>query len=33
MAEARKEYTEGLKAYRKLAQKYPESYLPSIARR
>jgi hypothetical protein len=31
MAEARKEYAEGLKTYRKLAQKYPESYLPSVA--
>jgi tetratricopeptide (TPR) repeat protein len=31
MAEARKEYEEGLKTYRKLAQKYPESYLPEVA--
>ena len=31
MAEARKEYEEGLKTYRKLAQKYPESYLPDVA--
>jgi tetratricopeptide (TPR) repeat protein len=28
---ARKEYAEGLKTYRKLAQKYPESYLPDVA--
>ena len=31
MAEARKEYEEGFKTYRKLAQKYPESYLPEVA--
>jgi tetratricopeptide (TPR) repeat protein len=31
MAEARKEYEEGLKTNRELAQKYPESYLPDVA--
>ena len=31
MEETRKEYEEGLKTYRKLAQKYPESYLPEVA--
>jgi hypothetical protein len=31
MAEAQKEYEEGLKTYRKLAPKYPESYLPGVA--
>ena len=31
MEAARKEYQEGVKIYRKLAEKNPENYLPSIA--
>ena len=30
-AEARKEFEEALKTYRKLAQKNPETYLPGVA--